>query len=85
MVKTYARFILSDRNGTVYECRKLDVTCRIEIANNAVTRFYDNGPIPRQECVDAVNALIRERYAEFVPWAEQHGIDPTEYPMALVI
>lgn len=81
-MKTWARFILNDGKTAVYECRTRDASCRLEITGDKVTRFYEGGPIPREDCVGALNELRSQEYAKFLDFAAKRNLtfDPAEYP-----
>jgi hypothetical protein len=79
--KVWARFVLSDGSGQVYECRNRVAVCRIEIRGSEVVRFYEGGPIPRDECVAAVNELRAAEHERFLQWAKTRDyVNVSDYP-----
>jgi hypothetical protein len=82
-MKTWAKFILCDNAGHVYEVRTRDHACRIEIKDGKVTRYWHENPIPLTAAVEAVNEYRRAQYDDYRTWAAKNGLN-ADLPIVLV-
>ncbi len=82
-MKTWAKFILGDSDGQIYEICTREHVCRIYVKDGKVTRYWEGHPISLTAAVEAVNEYRRARYDEYRDWAAKNALD-ADLPLILV-